>query len=290
VSGQDAARRRATPARGAAAAGEVTVNDVTRRARLAGRVAIVTGGGSGIGRAIAERFAEEGAAVVVAGRRLARLEETVEAIAARGGRGLAVTCDVADGEQAARLVRSALDAYGRLDVLVNDAARNRPDEPVAERVAEMSEDWWDATLDVNLKGAFLCAKHALAAMLAAGRGCILNVVSTSGVTGNWNQGAYVASKHGLVGLTKSIALDYGERGIRAVAICPGFIETERSLGFALHNRGAGWQERKLEEIPLRRLGRPEEVAALAAFLASDEAAYITGAVVPIDGGTAARRS
>jgi NAD(P)-dependent dehydrogenase (short-subunit alcohol dehydrogenase family) len=263
--------------------------------RLHGRAAIVTGGGSGIGRAIALRFAAEGARVAVAGQRAERLEETVQAIAASaearaaGGSAIALACDVADGAQVQRLVAATVEAFGAVDVLVNDAARNRPAGAVAETVAEMSEEWWDATLAVNLTGAFHCCKYALAPMLRAGRGVIVNVASTSGVAGNWNQGAYVASKHGLVGLTRSLALDYAARGIRAVAICPGFIETERSLRFSTHNRGDDWRARKLADIPLGRFGKPEEVAALAAFLASDEAAYISGAVIPIDGGTAARR-
>jgi NAD(P)-dependent dehydrogenase (short-subunit alcohol dehydrogenase family) len=127
-------------------------------------------------------------------------------------------------------------------------------------------------------------------MIQGGGGSIVNVASTSGIAGNWNQSAYVASKHGLVGLTKSIALDYAAQNIRANAICPGFIETERSVKFSSLNRSADWRARKLAEIPLARLGRTEEVAALAAFLASDESSYITGAVIPIDGGTAARRN
>src|SRR6185369_7685960 len=159
-----------------------------------------------------------------------------------------------------------------------------------ERVAALDPAWWQATMAVNLTGAFLCCQAALTAMQQRGGGCIINIASTSGVTGNWNQSAYVASKHGLVGLTKSIALDYAAQNIRANAICPGFIETERSLQFSAHNRPSDWRARKTAEIPLGRLGRVEEVAALAAFLASDESTYITGAVIPIDGGTAARRS
>jgi NAD(P)-dependent dehydrogenase (short-subunit alcohol dehydrogenase family) len=183
-----------------------------------------------------------------------------------------------------------MSRFGRLDVLVNNAAKNRPDHAVAERVVDMEEAWWQATLAVNVTGAFLCCKYAVPHMIATGAGSIINVASTSGVTGNWNQSAYVASKHGLVGLTKSIALDYAAQNIRANAICPGFIETERSLQFSAHNRPSDWRARKTAEIPLGRLGRVEEVAALAAFLASDESTYITGAVIPIDGGTAARRN
>lgn len=257
--------------------------------RLDGKVAIVTGAGSGIGRAIALRLAREGAAVVVAGQRPARLDETVAMVATAGGTATAVACDVTDSEQVRHMVQAALDSHGRLDILVNNAARNRPDEAVTERVAELAEQWWAATMDVNLTGAFYCCKAAVQAMLRGDGGCIINIASTSGITGNWNQGAYVASKHGLVGLTKSIALDYAAQRVRANVICPGFIETERSLKFSAFNRSEDWMVKKLAEIPLGRLGQPDDVAALAAFLASDDAAYITGAVIPVDGGTAARR-
>jgi len=257
---------------------------------LTSKIAIVTGAGSGIGRAIALRFAREGAIVIAVGQRLDRLEDTVRLIGAECGRAVAMPCDIADAEAVERLMHDVAEHYGRIDVLVNNAARNRPDEPLAEGVAEMPEEWWSATLDVNVTGAFHCCKYALRYMLEAQAGSIINIASTSGLTGNWNQGAYVASKHGLVGLTKSIALDYAAKNIRANAICPGFIETERSTQFSKLNRGEDWRENKLREIPLGRFGQVEEVASLAAFLASDDSAYISGVAVPIDGGTAARRS
>lgn len=258
--------------------------------RLEDKVAIVTGAGSGIGRAIALRLAQDCARVIVAGQRIERLEETVGKIRSINGTATAVACNVADVEQVKDLMRTAVGAYGRIDILVNNAAKNRPDEVVPETVAELPEEWWAATLDVNLTGAFFCCKYALQRMVPTGGGSIVNVASTSGITGNWNQGAYVASKHGLVGLTKSIALDYAAQNVRANVVCPGFIETERSLKFSALYRSREWREKKLAEIPLRRLGKPEEVANLVAFLASDEAAFITGTIIPIDGGTAARRS
>ena len=258
-------------------------------ARLDGRVALVTGAGSGIGRAIAERLAREGGAVVVVGRRSVPLDETAHRIVTAGGRAFARPCDVTRADQVQATIEAVVREQGRLDIVVNDAAQTRATPPVPETAIELPETWWAATLDVNLTGAFLCCKHALPHLVASGHGAIVNVVSTSGIAGNTSQTAYVASKHGLVGLTRAVALDYGPHGVRANAVCPGFIDTERSRTFSAAVRGEGWRERKLAEIPLGRLGAPDDVAAVVAFLVSDDAAFITGAAIPVDGGTAARR-
>jgi NAD(P)-dependent dehydrogenase (short-subunit alcohol dehydrogenase family) len=256
---------------------------------LEGRVALVTGAGSGIGRAIARRLARDGAIVVAVGRRRERLDETAALIAADGGTVRVALADVARADQVRDVIGAAVAALDHLDILVNNAALNRPATPPPETVADLSDDWWAATLDVNLTGAFLCCKHALPHLIASGRGAIVNVASTSGIAGNTNQAAYVSSKHGLVGLTRSIALDYGAQGVRANAVCPGFIDTERSRAFSAAVRGEGWEDRKRAEIPVGRLGQPEDVANLVAFLVSDDAAFVSGAVIPIDGGVAARR-
>jgi NAD(P)-dependent dehydrogenase (short-subunit alcohol dehydrogenase family) len=256
--------------------------------RLKDKVAVITGGGSGIGRAICVRFAAEGARVVVAGQTVAKLEESVRLVREGGGEAIAVRCDISDLQQVKDLMRATVEKYGRLDVLVNNAALNRA-EPIPETVAEMPEDWWAANLDVNLTGHYYCSKYALQEMLKAGSGVIVNVASAAGLAGTPGQAAYIAAKHGLIGLTKSMALDYARKGIRVVAVCPGFTETERAIRHSEMYRGGDWKTRATENIPLGRGGQPEDVANAALFLASDEASFITGVALSVDGGTAARR-
>lgn len=245
---------------------------------LTGKVAVVTGGGRGIGRAIALELARAGAEVAVAvSRDLAAAEETAEAIRALGRRALARRTDVARGEEAEALIGAAVQELGRIDILVNNAGIARDG-----LLLRMSEEDWDAVLDVNLKGAFHCTKAALRRMLRQRSGRIVNVTSIMGLTGNPGQANYCASKAGLLGLTRATAREVGARGITCNAVAPGWIRTRMT-----EELPEGFAEQVLQRIPLGRLGEPEDVAGLVLFLCSEAAAYITGQTFVVDGGLTA---
>jgi len=240
--------------------------------KLDGKVAIITGASRGIGAAAARRFAAEGASVVLAARSGAALGDLVVEI---GDAALAVETDVADEASVRRLVEAAVKRFGRLDVAFNNAADHHALTPLAE----ISAADFDHTIAVSLRGVFLSMKYEIPAMLAAGGGAIVNMSSTAGVAaGNAGLSSYVAAKHGVIGLTKAAALDYADKGIRVNALMPGPISTRPEMEAA--NVG--------QYIPLKRMGKPEEVAAAAVWLCSDEAAYITGTALAIDGGKLAR--
>ena len=245
--------------------------------RLAGRVAIVTGSSSGIGEAIAAELAEAGAAVVVNSRRRERAEPVAKRIRASGGRAIAVAADVCDSAQVATLVRAAVDELGGLDILVNNAGAGfvAPSE-------ELAEADWRRLIEVDLTAPFLCAQAAARHMLNAGGGVIVNIASALGHTAIPGRAAYASAKHGLIGLTKVLGVEWAGRGVRCLAVSPGYVETE--LVKENMRRGA-FDRRDIERrTPLGRLATPAEVARVVAFLASDDAAYMTAAHVLVDGG------
>jgi len=242
--------------------------------RLEGKVALVTGASRGIGRVIAETLAEAGATVVLGARDAARLSECVSAIEARGGRAEAVTLDVATKASVEAAIGVLLAKHGRLDVLVNNAGITRDN-----LLLRMKTEEWDAVLATNLTGAFLCTQLALKPMLKQKGGRIVNVTSVVGLTGNAGQANYAASKAGLVGFTKSVAREVASRGITVNAVAPGFIETDMTAAMTEKAR-----EAVVSAIPLGRVGQARDVAAAVAFLASDDAAYVTGQVLAVDGG------
>lgn len=250
---------------------------------LAGKVALVTGGASGIGRAAALAMAREGARVVVADVAEAGGSETVQRIVAAGGQALFQRADVADAADVATLVRRAVETYGRLDCAFNNAGI----EGAIAAPHEYPDDAFDRVIAVNLKGVWLCLKAEVQQMLAQGGGAIVNTASAAGLVGAPTIAAYAASKHGVVGLTKSFALAYARQGIRVNAVCPGIIRTpmvERSF----MARGPDAVARLEATEPVGRLGTPEEVAEAVVWLCSDAAAFVTGVALPVDGGLVAR--
>jgi NAD(P)-dependent dehydrogenase (short-subunit alcohol dehydrogenase family) len=246
------------------------------------RVAIVTGGSRGIGRAIAEGLAAAGASVVPASRTQADVETVAESIRADGGEAHAATVDVADRDSVDALVAETVDTYGGVDVVVNNAGMN-PD-PALGKPEAVDPDGFDDTLEVNLQGAFACAQAAADHLHEAEDGSVINVASVGGVVGLPRQHPYVASKHGLVGITKSMALDWAP-DVRVNAIAPGYVATEFIEG-AMENEKI--KQSLIDRTPLERFADPEEMAGPAVFLASDAASYVTGSVLTADGGWTAK--
>jgi 3-oxoacyl-[acyl-carrier protein] reductase len=238
---------------------------------LSGRTALVTGSTRGIGRAIAETLAGAGARVAVVGRDLARAEEGARAI---GHDAAGFACDVADVASVTALVENVEKAFGQLDILVNNAGLTRDNI-----LFRLKDDDWDAVLDANLRGAFVAIRAASRGMMKRRWGRIINISSVVGIIGNKGQANYAASKAGLIGLTKSVAKELASRNILINAVAPGFIETDMTAAMTPEAR-----ETLSEQIPLARLGTPNDVAATVAFLASDFASYITGQVLVVDGG------
>ncbi len=251
--------------------------------RLAGKTALITGGGTGIGRACALLFAREGARVAVAGRSAEPLRAVVAEIERAGGQALAVTCDVTHAEQVERAVRAAVERFGALNVVVNNAG-----VLTLGSVEQTPESEWARVLGVNLTGTFLVSRAALPELRKAGGGSIVNIGSLYGLIGLKNRAAYAASKGGVAQLTRSMALDHAHEGIRVNCVCPAIVETEMiQQVFASQPDPAALRRQRIEQIPLGRMGRPEDVAQLALFLASDESSWMTGVALPLDGGLSA---
>jgi 3-oxoacyl-[acyl-carrier protein] reductase len=238
---------------------------------LSGRVALVTGATRGIGRAIASTLTECGARVAVVGRDQSRADAAAVEIGG-GARGFA--CDIADTTQVTALIEAVEKAFGSLDILVNNAGLTRDNI-----LLRLKDDDWNAVLDANLRGAFATIRAATRGMMKRRWGRIINISSVVGLTGNKGQANYAASKAGLIGLTKSVAKEFGSRNILANVIAPGFIETDMTAAMTPEARAA-----MSGQIPLERLGTPQDVANAVAFLASEQAAYITGQVLVVDGG------
>lgn len=250
--------------------------------RLEGKVALVTGGGGAIGSATARRFAQEGAEVVVVDLAEERARALASEISASGQRALPVQADVSVGADAKQMIAATLDAFGRLDVMFNNAGIGG----ASKTVADMAVEDWDRVIAINLSGIFLCCKYGIPALIQSGGGAIVNMGSS---TGGWDvlpeSAHYMASKEGVHALTKNLALEVGGYGIRVNAVCPGIIQT--TLSFEQNSEAKEAEDffkRFRRRIPLRRVGQPEDVAAAVAFLASDDARHVTGSLLLIDGG------
>ncbi|MGI8913415.1 MAG: SDR family oxidoreductase [Chloroflexota bacterium] len=252
--------------------------------KLAGKIALVTGAGSGIGQAIAELFAAEGACVGVADYSKTGGVATVERIRAAGGEAEYFAVDVSKSAEVQRTVDGVLQRWGRLDILCNNAGIG-----VAATVVETSEEDWDRTLAVDLKGVYLGCKYAIPAMITGGGGVIVNTASVAGQVGVANRAAYCAAKAGVVGLTKSVAVDFVGQNIRINAICPGTVDSpwiQKIL--SAQPDPVAERQRMVERQPMGRMGEPGEIAKAALYLACDDSAFVTGTALVIDGGLTAR--
>ena len=250
-------------------------------AKLAQKVALITGGGGGIGRATALAFAAEGATVIVCDIAAPAAEAVAAEVSESGGQAVAITADVARDDQVRALIAEIVTRFGRLDIAFNNAAIDVEHEPL-ERC---SEETFDELMRVNVKGVWLCMKHEIQQMLAQGSGAIVNTSSIAGLSGAARQPVYAATKHAILGLTKSAALEYGRKGIRVNAVCPGVIRTqmmERALA-----RDPRRQVRVERIHPIGRVGEAEEIARAVVFLSSDDAAFVLGHALAVDGGFSA---
>lgn len=241
---------------------------------LKDKVAIVTGGGQGIGLAVSKRLASDGASIVVADVNLETAQKAVAELESTGTKAIAVVVDVRKNDQVEALVQKTLEVFGHVDILVNNAGVTRDN-----LVLRMKEEDWDLVLDINLKGTFLCTKAVAKPMLKARSGCIVNVASVVGLMGNAGQANYAASKAGVIGLTKACAKEFASRGIRVNAVAPGFIQTH--MTDVLSDSA---KEALTKQIPLGKLGTAEDVARAIALLCSEDASYTTGHILNVDGG------
>lgn len=245
--------------------------------RLTNKIALVTGAGRGMGHAIAAQFGAEGAHVVCGDLDADSAEACAERIRAAGGSSEAVTVDVADRAAIAQMAEALLASHGRMDVVCNNAGILDDFRPATET----GDALWDKVMAINLTAPFLISRAFIPAMIANGGGAIVNIASMAGLIAQAGGTAYTVSKHGLIGLTRQIAADYGQRGVRANAICPGSIDTEMSRAFL---KDSPEVQAIVDSVPAGRMGRPEEIAELATYLASDAAGFIHGAAMVIDGG------
>ena len=241
---------------------------------LNNKVAIITGASQGIGRTIALVFAKSGANVICIARSESKIKELCLEITDQGGQASPIACDVGDGDAFANAIKSVTNEYGKLDILINNAGITRD-----ALLMRMNDTQWDEVLNTNLKGAFHGIKSAIRPMMKNKYGRIINITSIVGLTGNPGQANYAASKAGLIGMTQSIAKEFGSRGITVNCIAPGWIDTEMTVEISEDSK-----KDLLDRIPIGKIGKPEDIAHAAVFLASDEASYITGQTITVDGG------
>lgn len=247
---------------------------------LEGKSALITGGGGGIGRATALIFAREGARIAVADANLDAAKETVAQVNAIGGQAMSLTGDVTDSAAVQAMIKSVVSAHGRIDCAFNNAGiAGYQVDAAGKKTHEWSDEAFDRMIAVNLRGVWLCMKHELPQMMAQGGGVIVNTGSIAGLIGLPTSSAYVAAKHGVLGLTKTAALEYATDNIRVNAVCPGYIETKMTED-TMRRRGA----ELMTKVPFGRMGKPEEIGEMVLWFCSDRASYVSGACYNVDGG------